>query len=67
MEVNKLLDEAIKHGEILAFLRGEKEYRIETSQYMPGVEPTDVGKVLSKAIYKEYKENPKIKEINRII
>ena len=46
MDCKILLDEAIKNGEILAFLRGEKEYRIETSQYMPGVEPTDVGKVL---------------------
>ncbi|SMC22022.1 hypothetical protein SAMN02745134_01511 [Clostridium acidisoli DSM 12555] len=63
MDYKILLDEAIKHGEILAFLRGEKQYRIETSQYMPGVEPTDAGKVLSKAIYKSYKESPEIKEI----
>lgn len=63
MDYKILLDEAINNGEILAFLRGDKEYRIETSQYMPGVEPTDVGKVLSRAIYKRYKENPEIKKI----
>jgi hypothetical protein len=33
------------------------------SQYTPGLEPTNISVVLSKAIYKEYAENPCIKNI----
>lgn len=47
---------------MISYLRGDYPYKIETSQYAPGAEPTDVSKVLSKAIYKIYIQNPFIKE-----
>lgn len=59
--MNKLI-QAMENEEMISFLRGDNFYKIETSQYAPGAEPTDVGKVLSKAIYKIYKKTPKVKE-----
>lgn len=61
MYENKCI-QAIQKNEFILYLRGDYPYNIETSQYAPGKEPTDVGKVLSKAIYKIYKNNPLIKE-----
>lgn len=52
----------MEKNELNLLLRGDGVYRVETSQYAPGAEPTDVGKVLSKGIYKLYKINPKIKD-----
>lgn len=44
------------------FLRGEGEYMVEASQYAPETGLTDVGKVLSKGIYKIYAYNDNIKQ-----
>lgn len=62
MDIMKKLVEARRRGELKGFLCGEEKYQIEPSQYAPGVQPTDVGKVLSKAIYKLYQDEPEIKE-----
>lgn len=62
MEYTESFLEAIKKNELISFLRGDASYRIEVSQYTQGAEPTDVGKVLSRVIYKYYSENPIIKE-----
>ena len=62
MEVKEKLIKAIENDELKHFLCGEKIYKVEPSQYAPGAESTDVSKILSKAIYKVYKEQPKIKE-----
>lgn len=53
---------AIKNNEIISLLRGDELYIIENSQYAPGAEITDVGKVLSGIIYKSYEIRPDIKE-----
>lgn len=53
---------AIEKNELKLLLRGDEPYKIENSQYAPGGEITDVGKVLSKIIYKAYKIQPDIKE-----
>ncbi len=62
MEYIDIINNAIEKNELNLLLRGDGVYRLETSQYAPGAEPTDVGKVLSKGIYKLYKINPKIKD-----
>ena len=62
MDIIEKMTEARMNGELKMFLCGEGKYQIESSQYTPGVEPTDVGKVLSRAIYKLYNNDPQIKE-----
>lgn len=53
---------AIEKNELKMLLRGDDPYKVESSQYAPGGEITDVGKVLSTIIYKAYKVQPCIKE-----
>lgn len=60
MEYTEMIFEAIKKDELNLLLRGDELYRLESSQYAPGAEPTDVGKVLSKGVYKAYKLQPNI-------
>lgn len=62
MEYTEMIFEAIKKGELGSLLRGDEGYKLETSQYAPGTEPTDIGKVLSKGIYKAYNVQTNIKE-----
>ncbi len=57
-----ILFAAIEKNEVKLLLRGDEPYRIENSQYAPDAEITDVGKVLSRIIYKAYKIQPEIKE-----
>lgn len=53
---------AIEKNELKLLLRGDEPYKIENSQYAPGAEITEVGKVLSKIVYKAYKKQPDVKE-----
>lgn len=53
---------AIEKKELNLLLKGDKEYKIETSQYVPSTEPTNVSKVLSRAVYKAYEIDSSIKE-----
>lgn len=57
-----MLFKAIEKNELKLLLRGDEPYKIDNSQYAPGAEITDVGKVLSRIIYKAYKMQPDIKE-----
>lgn len=57
-----ILFTAIEKNELKLLLRGDESYKIENSQYAPGAEITDVGKVLSRIIYKAYKIQPDIKK-----
>ena len=57
-----VLFSAIEKNELKLLLRGDEPYKIENSQYAPGAEITDVGKVLSKIVYKAYKIQPDVKE-----
>ena len=50
MNIDACILNAIKNNDMIKFLRGEGEYMVETSQYAPEAELTDVGKVLSKAM-----------------
>lgn len=61
MDILQMTYEAIEKQEIIKFLRGEKEYMVETSQYAPVAELPDVGKILSRGIYKAYKTDANIK------
>jgi len=54
---------AMQRGQLIELLRGDGEYMIETSQYAPGAESTDVGRLLSQGIYKVYKQNTAIKNV----
>lgn len=62
MDIENMLLNAISNKELIKFLRGEGEYMVETSQYAPEAGLTDVGKVLSKGIYKIYTYNNSIKQ-----
>lgn len=62
MDYIELLHDAIKKDEIYSFLRGENRYKIEISQYVPGVLPTNVEKALS-IIYECYQEEPNVKDL----
>lgn len=55
MDVLEMTNIAFERHEFINFLRGDGEYMIETSQYSPDAEITDVSKVLSRGIYKAYK------------
>lgn len=55
MNVLEMTNIAFERHEFINFLRGDGEYMIETSQYSPDAEITDVSKVLSQGIYKAYK------------
>ena len=57
-----ILFTAIEKNELKLLLRGDEPYKIDNSQYSPCAEITDVGKVLSRLIYKAYKTQPDIKE-----
>lgn len=62
MDIENMLLNAITSNELIRFLRGEVKYMVEASQYTPEAGLTDVGKVLSKGIYKVYAYNENIKE-----
>lgn len=62
MDIENMLLNAIISNEMIKFLRGEGKYMVEVSQYTPEAGLTDVGKVLSKGIYKIYAYNDNIKE-----
>lgn len=62
MDIENMLLNAITSNELIKFLRGEGKYIVEASQYTPEAGLTDVGKVLSKGIYKVYAYNENIKE-----
>lgn len=61
MKYTDMFFEAIEKKELNLLLKGDKEYKIEPSQYVPSTEPTDVSKVLSKAVYKAYEIDSSIK------
>lgn len=61
MDILQMTYEAIEKQEMINFLRGDKEYMVEVSQYAPVAELPDVGKILSRGIYKVYKININIK------
>lgn len=63
MKYTDMFFDAIEKKELNLLLKGDKEYKIETSQYVPSTEPTDVSKVLSKAVYKAYEMDSSIKEV----
>ncbi len=62
MNIDDMLLNAIKNNDMIKFLCGEGDYMVETSQYAPEAELTDVGKVLSKGIYKLYRYNDNIEQ-----
>lgn len=62
MDLVEMTCSALEKNEFVKFLRGDKEYMVEPSQYAPGSGTTDVGEVLSRGIYKVYHQNPKIKQ-----
>lgn len=63
MDYREKLQDALDKNEIDLFLKGIYPYNIKSSQNSPSTEPTDISKVLSKAIYKEYAENYHMKDI----
>ena len=62
MEVYNMTIEAMQKKQLIQLLRGDGEYMVENSQYAPGAEITDVGKVLSRGIYKVFKDNVEVKK-----
>ncbi len=62
MDVLQITYISLEKKEFISFLRGDNEYKVESSQYAPGAELTDIGKVLSRGVYKAYQENKYVKE-----
>lgn len=58
-----MLEEALRKGEFIEFLRGDNGYMVEKSEFSPGPRVTDTSEILMEGIYKEYKENEGIKRI----
>ena len=63
MEIKQMLEEALRKGEFIEFLRGDNGYMVEQSEFSPGAGVTDVSEILMEGIYEEYKENKDIKRI----
>ena len=63
MDIEKNLLAAIEKNEIVQFLRGDGEYMIESYECSPAAELTDVGRVLSKGVYKVYTYNKEIRKM----
>lgn len=61
IDILKMTLIALERKELINLLRGDMGYMIEPSQYSSGAELTDVGKVLSRGIYKVYNEKSDIK------
>lgn len=61
MDILKMVYKSLEKDEFIHFLRGDHEYMVESSQYAPGAELTDVGKILARGIYKVYNEEKTIK------
>ncbi len=53
--------EEMQKKQLIQLLRGDGKYMVENSQYAPGAEITDVGKILSRGIYKVFKHNTGVK------
>lgn len=62
MDILEMMYKSLGKKEFIEFLRGDKEYMIESSQYSPSVGVTDVGKALSKGVYKAFNDNNSIKK-----
>lgn len=62
MQIREMMLKAIEKKEFVKFLCGENEYKIELSQYVSGMLPTDTEKILAEGIYMEYENNINIKE-----
>ena len=62
MDIIEMTITALKKNEFISLLRGDGEYKIETSQYSPDAELTDAGKILSRGIYKVYEQRREIKK-----
>lgn len=56
MDILELVYKSLDRDEFISFLRGDHEYMVESSQYAPGAELTDVGKILARGVYKVYNE-----------
>ena len=61
MDIIDMIFTALKKNELINLLRGDDEYKVETSQYSPEAELTDVGKILSRGIYKVFRQQREIK------
>ncbi len=53
---------AMQNDQFMNLLRGDGEYLLETSQYSPSAGLTDVSKILSRGIYKAFKQRDGIKK-----
>ncbi len=60
MDIIEMTITALKKNEFINLLRGDEKYKIETSQYSPDAELTDVSKILSRGIYKVFKQQREI-------
>lgn len=62
MDIIQMIYNAQAKNEFIDFLCGSEDYMVEPSQYAPGADITDVGKVLSKGVYKIYSIDNNIKK-----
>ena len=53
MDYNELIERAIQNDEVVNWLIGENGYRVEVSQFVPEVLPTDINSVIVNCFYKQ--------------
>ncbi len=63
MDIEKNLLDAIAKNEVIKFLRGDGKYMVEPYECSPAAQLTDVGRIISKGVYKVYMYNKEIKHI----
>lgn len=61
MKFVELVLTAYQQKSLIPVLMGEYPYTLEQSQYVPGLLPTDVDRVLKEGIYEAYKKNEEIR------
>ena len=58
MDIKEKLLIAIQNNEVIDFLEGEGQYKIEFHQWVSSNLPTDITQIMTQGIYKLYNERP---------
>ncbi|NLP35982.1 MAG: hypothetical protein GX359_12495 [Clostridiales bacterium] len=66
MDIKQKLIRAIENNEVIEFLEGKGQYKIEFHQWVSSNAPTDITQIMTQGIYKLYIERPEM-NIDKVI
>lgn len=66
MDIKQQLLRAIENNEIIDFLEGKGNYKVEFHQWVSSNAPTDITQIMSKGMYRLYIEKPDM-NINKLL